>query len=182
MSMTSSSNSAVATTDATKGGATSTYKLWQKLSDVPVVGTHLFSAGYSLFAPYFATVLPHVREVQPGYAVVSAPKWWGVRNHIGTFHAIAGCNVAEAAMGVLCEASVPTSHRWVPKAMDVRYVTISKGGLTATATADVPDFSSITPETGGQDMPVTIALTDKRGVVVQEVTITTWVTAKKPKK
>lgn len=182
--MTSSPDTAVsaATVRSSRENPTGTYKLWQKLSDVPVVGTRLFSAGYSVVAPYFATVLPHVREVEPGYAVVTAPKWWGVRNHIGTFHAIAGCNVAEAAMGILCEATVPASHRWVPKAMDVKYLTISKGGLTGTATAEIPDFASITPETGGQNMPVTIALTDKRGVLVQEVTITTWVTAKKPKK
>ncbi|MBV7294778.1 DUF4442 domain-containing protein [Corynebacterium sp. TAE3-ERU12] len=160
---------------------TGTLKGWQKVSKVPLVGTRIFSFGTCLIAPYFGTVLPHVREMEPGRAVVTAPKWWGVQNHIHTFHAIAGCNVAEVAMGMLCEASVPTTHRWVPKAMDVRYVTISQGGLTAVATADLPNFDEITVESGGQDLPVTIELRDKRDTVVQKVTITTWITAKKPK-
>lgn len=154
-----------------------TLRLWRRLSGRPG-GSRLFSIGAALTAPYFATVLPHVVEMEPGRAVVRAPKWWGVRNHIGTFHAIAACNVAEVAMGMVCEATVIPTHRWVPKAMNVRYVTLSQGGLTATATADIPDFDAITAETGGREMPVTIELTDARGEVVQEVTITSWVTAR----
>jgi Domain of unknown function (DUF4442) len=33
-----------------------------------------------------------------------------------TVHAIASCNAAEVAMGMLMEATVPRSHRWIPKA------------------------------------------------------------------
>ena len=31
-------------------------------------------------------------------------------------------NAAEIAMGMLMEATVPTSHRWIPKAMTVHYL------------------------------------------------------------
>jgi hypothetical protein len=44
-----------------------------------------------------------------------------VYNHLHTVHAIASCNAAEIAMGMLMEATVPTSHRWIPKAMNVQY-------------------------------------------------------------
>ncbi|WP_448851457.1 hotdog fold domain-containing protein [Corynebacterium sp. 335C] len=182
--MTSTDVSTTPAVPATAGESgrpeTRTMQMWRKLADRPA-GTRLFSVAASLAAPYFATVLPHVTEMEAGRAVVRAPKWWGINNHIGTFHAIAACNVAEMAMGMLCEASVPATHRWVPKAMDVKYKTISKGGLTGVAEADLPDFGAITPETGGVDMPVRITLTDSRGTVVQECVITTWVTAKKPK-
>jgi Domain of unknown function (DUF4442) len=39
-----------------------------------------------------------------------------VYNHLHTVHAIASCNAAEVAMGMLMEATVPRSHRWIPKA------------------------------------------------------------------
>ncbi|WP_295623767.1 hotdog fold domain-containing protein [uncultured Corynebacterium sp.] len=158
---------------------TSTLGAWKKLSGIPVIGTRLFSAAVSLKAPYFRTSLPHLKSMEPGRAVATAPKWWGVQNHIGTFHAIAACNLAEFVMGMLCEASVPASHRWVPKSMTTNYQKISKGGLTATATADLPDFAAITPETGGRNLDVRIELVDSEGTLVQDATITCWITAKK---
>jgi len=168
-------------TPAAPNKPTKTAAMWRKTSGIPVVGTRLFSAAPSLAAPYFRTVLPHVREMEPGHCVVTAPKWWGVQNHIGSFHAIAACNLAEVAMGMLCEASVPTTHRWVPKGMNTNYRKISKGGLTATATADLPDFAEITPESGGRDLEVRIDLVDSEGTLVQDAVITCWLTAKKPR-
>ena len=49
-------------------------------------------------------------------------KWFFVYNHLHTVHAIASCNAAEIAMGMLMEATVPTSHRWIPKSMNVQYL------------------------------------------------------------
>jgi acyl-coenzyme A thioesterase PaaI-like protein len=66
--------------------------------------------------PYFASVLPHVVRMEPGLAEVRVPKWFMVYNHLHTVHAIAACNAAEVAMGMLMEATVPRSHRWIPKA------------------------------------------------------------------
>jgi hypothetical protein len=65
--------------------------------------------------PYFASVMPHVVRMEPGLAEVRIPKWVMVYNHLGTVHAIASCNAAEVAMGMLMEATVPRSHRWIPK-------------------------------------------------------------------
>jgi uncharacterized protein DUF4442 len=61
-------------------------------------------------------VLPHVVRMEPGLAEVRVPKWFMVYNHLHTVHAIAACNAAEVAMGMLMEATVPRSHRWIPKA------------------------------------------------------------------
>ena len=71
------------------GKPTATVETWKKLSRIPMLGTRLFSAAVSLKAPYFRTSLPRLRVMEPGLAVASAPKWWGVQNHIGTFQAIA---------------------------------------------------------------------------------------------
>jgi hypothetical protein len=54
--------------------------------------------------------------MEPGLAEVRVPKWFMVYNHLHTVHAIAAWNAAEVAMGMLMEATVPRSHRWIPKA------------------------------------------------------------------
>jgi len=101
--------------------STSTYRAWQRLSKVPG-GSRLFSAAAMARVPYFASITPHVVRMEPGCAEVTVPKWFLLYNHLHTVHAIASCNAAEMAMGMLMEATVPTSHRWIPKAMKVQYL------------------------------------------------------------
>ncbi|EFK54442.1 DUF4442 domain-containing protein [Corynebacterium genitalium ATCC 33030] len=153
-------------------------QLWEKFSDTALKRA-VFSAFYSVKAPYFRTVMPRVREAVPGRCVVRLGKWWGVQNHIGTFHVIAGLNGAEAAMGLLCEVSVPDTHRWIPRGMRADYPKKSTGGLTITATADFPDFDSITRETGGQLVTIDCQIVDDAGVEPITAEIDVWVTAKK---
>lgn len=149
---------------------TSTYRLWKTATRLPF-GSRLFSAAVSLKAPYFRTAYPHVVELRPGRCVVRGPGWWGNRNHIGTFHVIAACNLAEMAMGMLAEATVPATHRWIPVGMNVRYPAKSTGGMTVTAEwTELPDFASITT---GQDVEVPLRFVDDAGVepVVGSITI-----------
>ncbi|MCZ4555438.1 hotdog fold domain-containing protein [Rhodococcus maanshanensis] len=154
---------------------TPTYRGWLKVPRNRIGGA-LFSLGMCLRVPYFATVLPHVTRLEPGRCEARAPKWWGVHNHIGTFHAIAACNLAEAAMGMLAEATVPTSHRWIPKSMNTRYLAKADTGLRAVATVpDLPDFAEIT---SGTDLVVSVALYDKAGTEVVHADITVWVSPK----
>jgi acyl-coenzyme A thioesterase PaaI-like protein len=153
---------------------TPTYALWKKLSKV-LGGRWLFSLSVSLKAPYFRTVLPAVREMTPGRCVVTSPKWWGVHNHIGTYHAIAACNLAEVAMGMLAESTVPTSHRWLPKKMQVEYLAKAETSLRAVAELDsVPEFGD-----EGQEIDVPVNVYDKRDQVVVRAIITIWVTRRK---
>ena len=150
-----------------------TYALWSRLAAKPG-GKRLFSAAMCLRVPYFRTVVPAVRDLRPGRCEVTAPKWWGVHNHIGTFHAIAACNLAEIAMGMLAEATVPASHRWLPKGMTVEYVAKAETGLRAVAELpEIPDFGD-----HGFDLPVPVTITDTNGKPVVPGTITIWVTRK----
>lgn len=152
---------------------TATYRSWKKLPDNKF-GHTVFSLGMVARVPYFGTVLPTVRRLEPGVCEVSSPKWFGVLNHLGTFHAIAACNLAEVAMGMLCEATVPTTHRWIPKAMNVRYLAKAESRLRAVAfLADVPDFTAITE---GRELVVPVSIYDRDGVEVVHADITTWVT------
>lgn len=152
-----------------------TFALRKKLPDNKL-GNVLFSLGMVAKVPYFGTVLPLVQEMEPGYCKVTSPKWFGVHNHIGTFHAIAACNLAEAAMGMLMEATTPTSHRWIPKAMQTRYLAKATTRLTAEARlAEAVDFDALTE---GTDVTVSVSITDTARVEVVHCDITTWVTPK----
>lgn len=87
-----------------------TYQAWRRLS-AHSGGTRLFSTAAMARIPIFASILPHVVRMEPGLAEVRVPKWFFVYNHLHTVHAIASCNAAEVAMGMLMEATVPRSHR-----------------------------------------------------------------------
>ncbi|MCV7168864.1 DUF4442 domain-containing protein [Mycobacterium manitobense] len=151
---------------------TSTYRAWQRLAGVPA-GSRLFSAAAIARVPYFASIAPHVVRMEPGLAEVAVPKWFFVHNHLHTVHAIASCNAAEMAMGMLMEATVPTTHRWIPKAMTVQYLQKATTSLRATARLDPPDFTAITE---GADLVVPVTVTDRVGAEVVHAEITTWVT------
>jgi acyl-coenzyme A thioesterase PaaI-like protein len=97
-----------------------------------------------------------------------------VHNHIGTFHAIAACNLAEITMGMLAEATVPSSHRWIPKAMTVSYLAKATTRLRATAALDA------LPEFGDEPVEVTVPVSvrDAADKEVVHADITIWVTRK----
>lgn len=150
-----------------------TYALRKRLP-ANLIGNTLFSLGMVARVPYFGTVLPLVQEMRPGYCRVVAPKWFGVHNHLGTFHAIAACNLAEAAMGMLMEATTPPTHRWIPKAMNVQYLAKATTRLTAHAELAEPlDFAALTE---GTDVVVAVRVRDSAGTEVVHADITTWVT------
>ena len=153
-------------------GLTTTYKAWTRLSGYPG-GSRLFSAAAMARVPYFTSILPHVVRMEPGLAEVRVPKWFFVHNHLHTVHAIASCNAAELAMGMLMEATVPSSHRWIPKAMTVQYLDKATTSLRALAQLDPPHFSKIT---AGADVVIAVRVTDRQNKEVVHAEITTWVT------
>jgi len=151
---------------------TTTYRMWKRLASQPG-GSRLFSAAAMVRVPYFASIVPHVVRMEPGFAEVTVPKWFFVYNHLHTVHAIASCNAAEIAMGMLMEATVPTSHRWIPKSMNVQYLAKATTSLRAQARLDPPDFTLITD---GAEVVVPVSVVDKSGAEVVHAEITTWVT------
>lgn len=163
-------------TSPSRAVATATHRLWTKATALPL-GSRLFTAAVCLKAPFFRTSLPHVVEMAPGRCVVTGPLWWGNKNHIGTFHVIAACNLAELAMGMLAEATVPSTHRWIPVGMTTSYPAKAAGGLTVTAELrEIPDFTAITT---GTDIEVPIRFVDEAGAEPITATITIRVSPKK---
>lgn len=152
--------------------ASLTFRAWQRLAGLPM-GSRLFSLAVMARVPYFASILPHVARMEPGLAEVTVPSWFLVRNHLGTVHAIASCNAAEMAMGMVMEASVPTTHRWIPTSMEVVYLQQATTSLRATARLDLPDFAQAVD---GRDVVVPVSVTDAHGTEVVHADITCRVT------
>lgn len=139
---------------------------WHRWSGT-AAGRLLVSGAVWLRAPYFLTAAPVIRSLEPGRSEVSLRNWWLVHNHLGTVHAIASCNLAEYAMGVLAEATVPSTHRWIPLGMTVEYRAKAATDLTAVATfATPPSFGE-----DREDVEAEVAITDRDGVEAVHATI-----------
>ena len=76
-------------------------------------------------------------------------------------------------MGMPREATVPSSHCWIPKAMNVQYLEKATTSLQAQARLDPPDFPSITD---GSELVVPVSVIDRLGIEAVHADITTWVT------
>lgn len=137
-------------------------------------GTRLFSRAVCFTAPYFASIAPHVEELAPDHARVSIKKRRAVTNHLGTVHAIAMCNMAELAGGLMTDVSIPSTHRWIPKGMTVEYLKKAETDLVATAR---PVGAANLSRAG--DYPVEVEVTNTAGEAVFRAVITMWVSAKK---
>lgn len=142
------------------------------LADKPL-GRHLFSAAVALTAPYFRTIRARVVSLEPGRGVATMADRWGVRNHLGTVHAIAICNLAELVAGTTIEMSLPESHRWIPRGMQVSYLAKARGRLTAVAT--IENLTGLGADEA-RDVVVPVDITDPAGQVVVHADITMWVT------
>lgn len=146
--------------------------LFQKMSALPM-GRQLFSRALCFKAPYFRSIKPLMTELRPGKAEVQIRKHRAVLNHLGTVHAIAMCNMAELAGGMMTDVSIPTSHRWIPKGMTVEYLKKATTDLTATATCDLPETW---PD--ASELIAKVDVKDTDGNTVSRMAITMWVSAK----
>ncbi len=147
--------------------------LYQNFAQVPVVGKRAFSQFVSLQAPYFGSIAPVFERLEPGFVEVSMKNRRAVHNHLGTVHAIAMCNLCEAAAGILIEATLPKTLRWIPRGMTTRYLKKAETDLRARCHMETPaaDFSG--------DVTLPVQVFDARGQVVMEVDITMYVSLRK---
>ena len=130
-------------------------------------GTWLFSRAVCFAAPYFRSIRPHITEVRPGKVVVHLRKRRAVENHLKTVHAIAMCNMAELAGGMMTDVSVPAGARWIPSGMTVRYIAKAKTDLVGTADGTGIDWS----QTGSILVPVSVRDTAGTEVFHAEITM-----------
>ena len=87
-----------------------TLAIWRRLASIPA-GRWAFSRLLCFKAPYFGSIRPAFVQLRPAYCEVRIRKRRAVLNHLGSVHAIAMCNMAELAGGVMTEVTIPASHR-----------------------------------------------------------------------
>jgi acyl-coenzyme A thioesterase PaaI-like protein len=151
-----------------------TLALYRKLTRWPA-GHWLFSRAICFKAPYFASISPRIVALEPGRCEVTIRHRRGVTNHIGTVHAIALCNMAELAGGMMTEVSIPASMRWIPKGMTVEYVKKATGTMSAVATPAIP----IVESQSGYALPVEVVVANTDGEAVFRASISMWVSPKR---
>ncbi|WP_396615689.1 hotdog fold domain-containing protein [Lysobacter soli] len=148
--------------------------LYRKFTRWPA-GHWLFSRAICFKAPYFGTIAPRIVSLEPNRCEVRIADRRRVHNHIGTVHAIALCNLAELAAGVMTDATLPASMRWIPKGMTVEYLKKATGTMHGVATPDVPVVES----TLGYELPVTVIVKNDAGEAVFRASIAMWVSPRK---
>jgi len=130
------------------------------------VGPSAFSNLACQMAPYFSTITPEISELRPGHAVVNVPFRKEITNHLASVHAIALCNAAELAGGMMTDVSIPAGAKWIPKGMTVEYLAKAKSNIRAVAQGEGIDW-----QTAG-DKVVPVDIFDEAGVKVFTANIT----------
>lgn len=154
--------------------ANKTLALYRRMQRWPA-GNWLFTRAICFKAPYFASISPRIEKLEPDHCEVTLRHRRKVTNHLGTVHAIALCNMAELAGGMVTEVSLPDSMRWIPKGMTVEYVKKAIGTMRAVATPSIP----IVEANEGYALPVEVVVTDPKDETVFRAAITMWLSPKR---
>ncbi len=139
------------------------FSIWQRVSKLPG-GGRLFGKVMGQAAPYTGTIDPEVVELRPGHARVRMRDRRGVRNHLNSVHAMALCNLAEAATGLAVVTSLPPTARAILVGFQIEYVKKARGTLIAECDAEVPDASV------DRDVEIEGLIRDRGGDVVARAT------------
>ena len=139
----------------------------QVLSMFGSAGPDAFSQMACQMAPYFSTIKPLISELRQGAATVQVPFCREITNHLGSVHAIAMCNAAELAAGMMTNVSIPDGARWIPKGMSVEYLAKAKSNMTATADGAAIDWST----EGDKVVPVVIVDSTGKQVFTAQITM-----------
>ncbi|RXR08703.1 hotdog fold domain-containing protein [Pseudoxanthomonas composti] len=150
--------------------ASSILSLYRRMRAWPA-GGWLFSRAVCLKAPYFASISPRITALEAGRCEARIAHRRRVTNHLGTVHAIALCNLAELTAGLMTDASLSATMRWIPKGMQVQYLKKAVGTQRAVA---VPS-RAIVAATEGYALPVEVTVRDDSDAVVFTASVEMWV-------
>ncbi len=134
-----------------KGDAANrTLRVFRRLSRFPF-GKLIYSKLINFYAPYTGTIRAEVTDLTLGRCTTVMKDRRSIQNHLHTVHAIALCNLCEMTMGLMVDATISPSLRWIPRGMTVNYIKKARGTLSGSSWID-PD--ALVP--GNQTVPVEI--------------------------
>lgn len=138
---------------------------WRRLAPLPG-GRWCFSRLLGFFVPYTGSIGATVEHFAPGHVIMSLRDRRAVRQHLGSVHAIALANLAEATSGLAMLTAAGDEVRGIVTRFDIVYRKKARGRLRAESRATPPTV--VAP----LDADVTATITDAQGDVVATATVT----------
>lgn len=126
-------------------------------------GSRLFDFAVRRFVPYTGALGARVRTLEPGLARVELRDRRGVRNHLGSVHAVALVNLGEMTSGLALMSGLPAGVRSILVKISAEYQKKARGTLTAEARVRIPEV------TGPVDHAVEALIRNQAGETVCRV-------------
>ena len=155
------------------GNARFIHAAWQRVSPIPG-GRWLFSLAAGWKGPYVGTIHPQFSVLRPGYCEARIKKRRGLLNGFGTIHLAAQCNLAELVAATMLEATLPPTHRYMPKSMNMQFLKKATTDLRAVSQLEpIPTFGE------ALDLALPVNVVDAEGQVVSSHVVTMRVSPNK---
>ena len=148
---------------------------WHKAQSWPG-GRWIFSKQIGRMVPYSGSIHPFVEVLEPGHAIISLQDRRKIRNHLGSIHAIALCNLGELCSGMALLTGLPESARGIVTNIEIEYSKKARGTLIAKSIVDLP--KEIIEETSWE---VQCQILDRKEEEVAKVKVT-WQLGPRPEK
>ena len=142
-----------------RGSAAWIRRSWELASSVPG-GRKIYNRFLGAAIPYTGSIGAEVLSLEDGFALVRMRDHRFVRNHLGSVHAIALCNLAELTGNAALASALPDDARFIVTRLDMRYLKKARGAITASCHTQ-PSFTS-----ERQEVPLSVELHDEDGVLV----------------
>lgn len=139
-------------------------------------GKAIFSRLLGTLIPYSGSLGARIEELSPGRARVSLTDRRGVRNHLGSIHAIALVNLGELSTGLALNTRIPAESRAILVGIQATYHKKARGTITADCEISPAQAESIGAESV---VDVAVDLKNKKGDAVTTV-VAKWKVGKRP--
>ncbi|MFC3903588.1 uncharacterized domain 1-containing protein [Acinetobacter marinus] len=156
------------------------YKVVQATSKLPrALRTTIWSKTFGRIVPMVGTANIRYLEVSKEKVVVRIENHRNMQNHIKGVHAAAMALLAETATGFVTGLNVPDDRILLIKTLQVDYLKVASGGLTATATLSAEQQQFILDhEKGDLDIPIHV-VDDAGQAPIQCKMVWAWLPKKK---